>query len=148
MVFIFGYLAIFDTSLIMMLEYSDILKFILVGVCLGLGLLSAFANVIFASLYVISEKSSIVWKVTGIIGLPSIIFLQILSAWLEHSPDFQYYVFRAITVFFRALVLFGAFKASREDFLTTPALSIFLILTMLYLFVYALGSTFWVVRWH
>ena len=57
-VFIFGYLSVFNASLIIMLEYSDIFKFILIGICIGFGLLAAFLGIINTAIYTIKDKAT------------------------------------------------------------------------------------------
>ena len=41
-----------------MLEYSDIFKFILIGICIGFGLLAAFLGIINTAIYTIKDKAT------------------------------------------------------------------------------------------
>jgi putative effector of murein hydrolase LrgA (UPF0299 family) len=41
MLFIFAYLGVFDGFLIMTIEYRDVLKFMIIGVCIAIVLLSS-----------------------------------------------------------------------------------------------------------
>jgi len=45
-IFVFGYLASFDVLLIMTIEYTDVLKFVLIGTRVAFGLLAAFFYII------------------------------------------------------------------------------------------------------
>jgi hypothetical protein len=47
MVFVFAYLSVFDPFLIMIIEYSDLIKFILLGIIIVYGIMAAFNNIIY-----------------------------------------------------------------------------------------------------
>ena len=142
MVFIFGYLSVFNASLIMILEYSDIFKFILIGICIGFGLLAAFLGIINFVIYTIKDKAT-TWSkivVVSIFVLAFIIF-PTLAAWLNDSPDLHYYVLRAVTGLAALSLLFYALRPS-EFFTNLTAINIVGTILSLYFFIYVLGGTF------
>ena len=140
-IFIFGYLDTFDASLIMILEYSDILKFILIGICICFGLIAIFFNVINVGIQTIKYWNSTAQKVGLIIVLFLVVVLPLILAWRANSPELHYYTLRAISVILALGLLFFALRPP-EYFVDLKAINILGIIVMLYLFVYLVGRTF------
>ena len=143
MIFIFGYLSVFNTSLIMILEYSDIFKFILLGICIGFGLLAAFLSVINIAIYTIKDKATTTWSKVVVVSIFVfvVIIIPTLAAWLKDSPDFHYDVFRSITGLAALSFLFSSLRI-HENFRNLTAINIFGNILSLYCFIYLLGGTF------
>jgi len=141
MVFIFGYLAVFNTSFIMILEYSDIIKFILIGICIGFGLLAAFISVINISISVMRNKTTTLEKVVMIVILFLFIVFPTMVAWRSNSLDLHYYVLRSVTGVTALGLLFFALRPA-EFFMNITLINVLGALILLYFFVYVLRSTF------
>ena len=112
-VFIFGYLAAFNTALIMILEYSDILKFILIGICIGFGLLAVFAGTINISISIIKNQHSVPQTISHksamLVGFVIVILFPILLNW-NNEPELHYYIFQGLAIWSGLALLLFVFR--------------------------------------
>ena len=100
-IFVFGYLAVFDWNLIWIIEYQDIAKFTLVGVAIGITVLPQLLN--FASItHNMALAGPKFKRILTIIFLAIIILIAIEDVWTAyHHEDsaIEYHVYLQLTLF-------------------------------------------------
>jgi small-conductance mechanosensitive channel len=110
MLFLSAYLAVFDWTLIWLIEYADLAKLFLLGAALMLAMLVASSSYI---------QNFMVWK--GLSGRAKIVFGVLFAAflaWTQLQPIYgdlrkglyfpEYHVYRAFTVLLFTYVVFGS----------------------------------------
>jgi len=143
MIFLFSYLSVFDAFLIMTIEYGDLLKFLIVGICL---LYAIFAAVRFLIDLVVGvraaakpSKTSIAITI-GIIVLYAI--LPLLASYLYDRTSLAYEIGRAISILYGSAVVFITIRYYSNTSTSFPSVSnIYNFGAMIALLIVFIGTT-------
>lgn len=141
MIFVFGYLTPFNVFLIMTVEYTDILKFILIGICLLVITLSTLVSISYVFISLGNTTYSIVILA---LSLAVIIFIQgsnAVESYNSSRPDFYFQLLRLTNTIVGVVIVRAFWKNIYRPKLFT-VLNLSATIFMLYFFVYALGITF------
>jgi len=107
MVFVFGYLSVFDPFLIMIIEYSDLLKFILLGIIIAYGIIAAFNNIIYTLVdWYIYNKYSFGWASALFLSIIVTAGMPIFFDWKSHPEYLAYEGYRLFSVILGCLTLY------------------------------------------
>jgi hypothetical protein len=142
-IFIYGYLAVFDWNLIWIIEYQDITKFTLIAIALGvtvLPTLSVFGSTFHSAQRVNAGMSKQLVRIL----IVSVIALGVWSAWFTYYHQrsvFEYYVM-FWTLAFVTIVLIAGFNRVWPDWPNKSRLQQALIIGAFLGYVGLLGTTF------
>jgi hypothetical protein len=133
-IFVFGYLASFDMFLIMTIEYTDVLKFVLIGTCVAFGLWAAFFYVINIGVNLANQGFSRA-AIVIIIVVSVLAVLPAFVAWKNATSDFHYSLSRMSCILI-GLLLVSSVAYWSKRIKTMTFMTMLAIIFLSYLFVY------------
>jgi hypothetical protein len=140
MVFIFGYLSTFDVSLIMVIEYSDLFKFMLIGICIAYIVLFGFSYLMHT--FINWHAGRFTNSQFVVIAGATVLFFSVLTVISYHYnyEDRYYQLSRTLTVILGVLSIYFAVQTIQNRIINTQAI-IGLSISFAVV-VYAIGNTF------
>jgi hypothetical protein len=140
MVFIFGYLEQFDVSLIMMIEYTDVLKFMLIGSCVIFALFMGFNYIAYSIMDFHEGRWSRKVIIVGLVIYMTGQLFSIYWSWHKGDGDTAFQVYRASYIILGAAVLYLFLKTIIDwGWTFTRIISILFLFS---LFLYLVGNTY------
>jgi hypothetical protein len=142
-IFIYGYLGVFDWNLIWIIEYQDITKFTLITIALGITAYQ-FLGGLGTIIYNLGKMDANTNKRFAIGGIGVLIAFAALSLWFGYHndrPSLEYYVYLWLSIFF-TVGLLAAWIRIIPDWTTKTRLQQAQMIGGMLIFVVVLGKTF------
>lgn len=140
MLFLFAYLSVFDGFLVMTIEYSDVLKLVIIGICIAMILMITTKYMIDIVIFGVSignpSKRFIILTTIAIVILS---FGPGVSAYFYNRLALAYEIARGMSILLGVAALFLAIKLYSEK--TFDFNNIFNITLLIAAFVFAIGVT-------
>lgn len=141
-IFIYGYLGVFDWNLIWIIEYQDITKFTLIAIALGITVLptlNAFTTVIY-NLRLLDTRASWRYGMIAIIILIGFCVISISTAYHTQRSSLEYYYFLWLSIFL-TIIMIAAMIRLWPDWITKTRFQQAQIVGGVLVFVFFLGKT-------